>query len=522
MIAAAARLVITWSRTKNPDDLLFCLHCTLFGAAAVMFDQSRLWDLSWWGWHLLRLAAYGVALWFLILTGLREQRELLFAGRKLKRFNNVLEERVSGRTQELAASNDELRRAQEELAQTAERLELALTSANVGLWDWNARTNEVYYSPTTKSQLGYPPDAPWSSFDDWESRLHPDDRAEAVQRVHDYFEHRIDDYISIFRLRCEDGSHRWILSQGTAQFDADDVPVRMIGVHVDVTERKQHEVMLQQLNEALAERTDELQDRTDELGRANQLLTQSNRELEEFAYVASHDLQEPLRKIQAFGDLLASQYRDDLGDEGRDYLDRMHRAAGRMQALISDLLALSRVVRKGSAFESVDLNAVARSVLDDLEARIDETGGCVDVGEMPVLEADPTQMRQLFQNLIGNGLKYRRPDVAPRVVVAAEPLNGRDMDASSPATRVWRISVDDNGVGFDPMYAEQIFQPFQRLHGRSEFEGTGMGLSICRKIVERHGGTLVAMGRPDDGAEFVVTIPEVQNTGNHEDVDEQQ
>ena len=226
-------------------------------------------------------------------------------------------------------------------------------------------------------------------------------------------------------------------------------------------------------------------------------LQRSNRELAEFAYVASHDLQEPLRKIQAFGDRLKMKSAAALGLDGCDYLARMQNAAHRMQTLINDLLSYSRVTTKAQPFAPVDLGVVAREVLADLEISIEQTGGRVDIGPLPTIDADALQMRQLLQNIIGNALKYRRKDVPPVVQVSGHG-NG---DAAV------QITVQDNGIGFDVKYADRIFGVFQRLHGRDEYEGTGVGLAICKKIAERHGGRITAHGQPGHGATFVVTLP---------------
>lgn len=233
-----------------------------------------------------------------------------------------------------------------------------------------------------------------------------------------------------------------------------------------------------------------------QVGERTHELRRSNDELEKFAYVASHDLQEPLRKIQAFGDRLVRKCKDQVGEQGLEYLDRMLAAAARMRQLIDDLLTFSRVTTKPQVLAVVDLGEVVRGVVGDLEHRLGGADGRVEVGELPALRADPSQMRQLFQNLIANALKFRKPDVAPVVTVAAEPRPGG-----------WRIRVSDNGIGFEPAYAARIFELFQRLHGRGEYEGTGLGLAICRKIAERHGGSIEAHGRPGDGATFVIDLP---------------
>ena len=234
----------------------------------------------------------------------------------------------------------------------------------------------------------------------------------------------------------------------------------------------------------------------EELKAALTRLEQSNRELEDFAYVASHDLQEPLRKIQAFGDLLRSKHASALPDQARDYIERMQSAAKRMQVLINDLLSFSRVTTKAQPFVHVDLAEIAREVVKDLEARTHETGARIEIGPLPAIDADPLQMRQLLQNLAGNALKFHRPGVPPVVDVHGEIDGGR-----------CRIVVADNGIGFEEKYADRIFTMFERLHARTTYEGTGIGLAICRKIAERHGGEIRAHGRPGQGATFVVTLP---------------
>jgi len=231
----------------------------------------------------------------------------------------------------------------------------------------------------------------------------------------------------------------------------------------------------------------------DKLEQQAEALQRSNKELERFAYIASHDLQEPLRKVQAFGDRLGKKYADVLGENGLMYLERMQDASARMRVLIQDLLSYSRVTSKEEPFESIDLNVIVKNVISDLEIRIEETKAKVTVDELPRIKADPLQMRQLFQNLVGNALKFQREGATPVIDINFEEQNGKLL-----------ISVKDNGVGFDKQYAEKVFEVFQRLHGRSEFEGTGMGLAIVRKIVERHGGTISAESKENEGATFKI------------------
>jgi signal transduction histidine kinase len=257
---------------------------------------------------------------------------------------------------------------------------------------------------------------------------------------------------------------------------------------------------------------DRLAQANDELAHSNLELKRSNAELEQFASVASHDLQEPLRKVQTFGDQLERRFGDEIPDEAIDYLRRMRRAAGRMSTLIEDLLRFSRVTTHARPPVPVDLARVAREVTSDLDAPIQEAHGTVEISGLPTLEADPLQMRQLLQNLIGNGIKFHRPGVPPVVRLSR-----------APARQNGTVSflVEDNGIGFEPEYEERIFRVFERLHPRDVYPGTGIGLALCRKIVERHGGTITAQGMPDEGARFTVTLPVTQAHGPGRDPDGQ-
>lgn len=268
-------------------------------------------------------------------------------------------------------------------------------------------------------------------------------------------------------------------------------------VQRELAERKK---LQDQLEERVKERTQALQEYSKNLIRSNQ-------ELQDFAYVASHDLQEPLRKIQAFGDLLESECADELG-EGKMYLDRMRSAASRMSTLIEDLLAFSRVSTQQRPVVAVDLCKTVTEVLGDLETRIARTKGEVDFKKLPVVEADPTHMRQLLQNLIGNALKFHRPKVPPRVHVFAKAV-------SSNAAMI-ELHIKDNGIGFDEKYLDRIFSVFQRLHGKDSYEGTGIGLAVCRKIAEQYGGSITAISKKGVGSTFIVTLPLKKEEKKHE------
>jgi signal transduction histidine kinase len=236
--------------------------------------------------------------------------------------------------------------------------------------------------------------------------------------------------------------------------------------------------------------------------KSNRKLKRSNEELQNFAYVASHDLQEPLRKIEAFGDRLLKKYNDLLPEDGQMYMDRIQNASGRMRQLINDLLTFSRVTSNAKEFESVDLNEVLNGVESDIEMRLADNNGSIESEKLPTIDADPLQMRQLFQNLLSNSLKFAKEGVAPVVTISHKVI-----DRHMGADNLLELRFADNGIGFNNRYKDQIFAIFQRLHGRLEYEGTGIGLSTCRKIIERHNGMIDADGKEGEGATFIVQLP---------------
>ncbi len=290
-----------------------------------------------------------------------------------------------------------------------------------------------------------------------------------------------------WRVR-KDGSRFWASVIITALTDEAGTLKGFSKITRDLTERKRAEEKLQ----AFALR-----------------LERSNRELEQFASVAAHDLQEPLRKIQAFGDRLKTKCGASLSEDGQDYLERMLHAAIRMRTLINDLLTFSRLTTKAQPFVPVNLAAVAREVVSDLEDRIQQTGAQVHLAELPTIDADPLQIRQLLQNLLGNALKFHRSDAVPLLRIDGKLLDrpGPDGPGRVEDSAVCQLLVQDNGIGFEEQYLDRIFDVFQRLHGRQEYEGTGMGLAICRKIVDRHGGSITARSAPGEGSTFIVTLP---------------
>ena len=378
-------------------------------------------------------------------------------------------------------------RAEEALRRSEERYALAQRAADMGSWDWNIETNELFWSEQIEPLFGFGRGEFEGTYDAFLAAIHPDDRDYVVESVDACLADPGREYAIDHRIVWPNGDVRWVSETGDVVRDAQGRPVRMLGVVQDITRSKEADM-------ALARKTAEL--------------ARSNAELEQFAYIASHDLQEPLRKVRAFGDRLEAKYGDLLDERGRDYLDRMRNAAHRMRHLINALLSYSRVTTRARPYEPVDLNTVLQEVLTDLEFRIAQSDARVEVGDLPTIEADGLQMQQLFQNLLANALKFHRQGEPPVVTVTARRFAAREAGEEGFLDAAFcRIFFEDDGIGFEEKYADRIFDPFQRLHGREEYEGTGMGLAICRKIVERHGGQITVESRPDEGATFIVTLP---------------
>jgi light-regulated signal transduction histidine kinase (bacteriophytochrome) len=219
-------------------------------------------------------------------------------------------------------------------------------------------------------------------------------------------------------------------------------------------------------------------------------------ELQQFAYIASHDLQEPIRKISYYSDYFLNKYNLSIDEKGKEYLHGMLSASQRMRHLIHDLLAFSQVDKKATAFKPVDLNKVMRETLQDMEVRISEKAADITVQHLPVIEGDVSMMRQLFGNIISNSLKYARENAAPVITISCQQQGANA-----------EIMIQDNGIGFDEKYLPKMFTLFQRLHSSEQYKGTGLGLAICQKIVDLHNGTITANGKENEGAVFRISLP---------------
>jgi PAS domain S-box-containing protein len=325
------------------------------------------------------------------------------------------------------------------------------------------------------------------------------------------------------------GRARILHAKGKTIFDDHAQAVKMIGAAQDVTVHRSNEAALEQL---VAQRTQELQDVNEELAasnqelmaineenlninnalkQVNQLLEQSNENLQQFAYVASHDLQEPLRKIQFFGDLLMQHDEQQQPQKGKVYIGKMQDAARRMSVLVQDLLAYSMVSLRQEAAVRVPLSQVVEAAMTTLELSISQTNAQIQIGVLPVIQGDALQLEQLFQNLLGNALKFKKAEAVPVIrihtrIVADKELKGHIVPVRR-AKSYHQIDISDNGIGFNSEHAEKIFQVFQRLHSQSKYAGTGIGLAICQKVAANHGGVIHAVGRPEEGATFSVYFP---------------
>ncbi|WP_414575800.1 GAF domain-containing protein [Anabaena sp. CCY 9402-a] len=567
------------------------------------------------------------------------------------------------------------------LKESEERWQLALQGNNDGIWDWNLKTNQVFFSLRWKQMLGYEDHEITNHIEEWTKRVHPDDLDWVMQAIQDHFDRRTPYYITEHRVQCKDGNYKWILDRGQARWDETGNIVRMVGSHTDITERKQAEEELRwqnrrsqlfaeitvkiretlQIEEILqtsvqevqkllqADRVlmfrlwpdgsgiveqeavlpgwpvvlgqkildpcfqhdyvekyrqgrvsaimdvaqadihdchreflqqfgvkanlvvpvlhregiwglliahqcnaprhwskfelDLLQQLANQMGialfqaqlleqqtRQSQELARSNAELESFAYVASHDLQEPLRMVTSYLQLLERRYKNQLDSNAEQFISYAVDGAQRMQTLINDLLNYSRLTTRGQPFVSVDCAVILERVKTNLKIAIEESGVVITHDPLPTVTADPTQLTQVLQNLIANAIKFRREiplQIHIGVVKEGEEQESREesqhqlnvaLPLTQPAKRRatanttqhshWLFSVRDNGIGIEKQYIERIFLIFQRLHGRNKYPGTGIGLSICKKIIERHGGQIWIESEPGKGSVFYFTIPE--------------
>lgn len=411
--------------------------------------------------------------------------------------------------------------------QSKARLQMALDVAQLGTWSWNLLTNEGHLDARGAELIGLAPGYLANVAQAQLASIHPDDLARTEADVMAGVAKGVPFGLS-YRVIHPDQSVHHIRSRFHVVTDPTGRPLELMGTNLDMTADYEQTLALRQREEQLrqlsANLESQVQQRTEELAAANHelisknqalaeangLLVRSNANLQTFAYIASHDLQEPLRKIQQFGDLLKTRYTDSTS-EAFMYLERMQTAASRMSTLIRDLLNYSRISTQRDQSAPVSLQTIVATVLNTLDWTIQQTGAQLQVGPLPTLTGDASQLDQLFQNLLSNALKFHKADTPPRVQIWAQEVASVDLPAgvkpSRGALQYYRIDVMDNGVGFEAKYLDRIFHVFQRLHGRNEFAGTGIGLAICEKVVTNHGGAITATSQPGQGATFSVYLP---------------
>ena len=375
--------------------------------------------------------------------------------------------------------------ARKQIEYAEERARLAIESGELGVYEVNLLTDEIFPSPRFNAIYGYENTVVRS---DYVRTLHPDDlpiRDEAHKKalVSGKLEYEA-------RVIWQDGSVHWVKVNGTIFRDDAGTPVRLLGVVQDVTEQK---IFSDKLAIQVQERTQELEDK--------------NLQLEQFAYAASHDMQEPLRKIQMFGNLLMD-YSSHLDSRAKEYLEKICNSISRMQQIIHDILHYSDQTKEEYAFEATPLSSIISSVEKDLEDLIRNKHAIIITDDLPVLKAIPSQIYQLFHHLISNAIKFSNPEKNPEIrITVREVPNDELWDSLNRSKKYVQLSLYDNGIGFKQEYAGQIFNLFKRLHTKSAYEGTGIGLALCKKIVINHSGEIFAHSTPGIGSVFHVLLP---------------
>lgn len=401
---------------------------------------------------------------------------------------------------EQVLAQKKIEKSKADLANALEQLRLSKEAAELGTFDMDLKNGTMHWDERCRMLFGINHNEAVTFEKDFIPGLHPDDRPRIKAVIDKAFKKAQSngDYDVEYRtIGVEDRIERWVKAKGKVYFDETDTPVRFIGSVLDITAQM---TAMHQIEMLVEERTKELAQANETLKTINKELKRSNDNLEEFAHAASHDLKEPIRKIQFFTDQLKQQMNSHLKDDELRLFNRIESASKRMGNLIDDLLLYSHVSQRPHETETVDLNEKVQRVLEDLDLDIEEKKAIINVGSLPVVKGFRRQLQQLFQNLISNAIKYSKYDVAPEINITADrlELNGRQYNV---------LNVADNGIGFEAEYSEKIFQMFARLHGRSEYSGTGVGLSIVKKVVENHDGFIEVESEVNIGSVFKVYLP---------------
>lgn len=386
--------------------------------------------------------------------------------------------------------------AEAALRRSMEDLEAAVHGSKIGIWNWDFQSNDVLWSVRTFELFGLPLGEPMT-FRRFLAAVHPDDRERVVASIDRSMSHH-----EVYRIECRilwpDGSVHWI--QGIGHYLVDDSAGRAVGMRgivLDISDRKEQEERLIHLNAILEA---QLERQTHELKAANEALVQSNLELQQFAFIAAHDLQTPLRSISGFSQLLREKLQGHIDPQAEEWLNQLVRASTQMRDLIRDVLAYSTIDTQGEPFRATALNALFDDVAASFAATVQASRARVTRDDLPVVTVNRTQIGQVLHNLIDNALKYRGR-AAPRIHVSARRQESQ-----------WLIAVEDNGIGIPRKHWERIFDVFHRLHTRADHPGTGIGLAICRRIVRRHGGRIWVESKPGVGSIFLFTLPDRDET----------
>lgn len=397
--------------------------------------------------------------------------------------------------------------AREKAEETKERLRLAIEGSRMATYDLNLHTYGIIHSPRLAVLFGHE-ESRSLLHRELRAQIHPDD----LPIVKESFETALQTSIYHYEARVvwPDSSIHWIRTRGKVLFDENTTPHRMLGTVIDITESKEAE------EKKLAERKiaeealeKKVQERTKELKQVNEELVRINQELSSFAYVSSHDLQEPLRKIQTFATRIVDTEKNNLSDKGKDYLVRLENAATRMRLLIQDILAYSRTNNTEKIIEWVDLNQLLSDIREELKESMLEKKAVLQSDRLPAVKGIRFQLYQLFMNIISNAIKFARQQEPVHINVKASLVKGQDIPDGNadPAKTYHLFSISDNGIGFAQEFNKRIFEVFQRLHGKNAYAGTGIGLAIVKKIVNNHGGIILAFGEEDIGARFDIYLP---------------
>lgn len=366
-----------------------------------------------------------------------------------------------------------------------------------GTWEVDARTGSFFWSDGMYRLFGYDPETEKNRivvnealYQKHMDEAHFEKSREFLDDIVTQRQHP-ENFVTEYEIRANDGTIKRIETSGKLFYDDTGKWIKTIGTSRDITRLRLYQSSLEE----------KIKD-----------LDRSNKELEEFAYVASHDMNEPLRKITTFIERLENKYMSELGDDGKLYLNRITASVENMRHLIDTLLEFSRTARSNQPFLQVDLNGILKEVQTDLELNIEETATTLQADALPAIEAIPSQMKQLFDNLLNNSIKFRKSDVHPVITIRCLRLSRRQKEQYNldTANTWYKIDFSDNGIGFEPEYNQRIFQIFQRLHGKTEYPGSGIGLAICKKIIDQHKGLIYATGEPDNGATFTILLPEHQ------------